>query len=136
MEPVSKKHIITFNGYHFAADSIAMATKAVEVLSKLKPCRHITSGGYEDWHFAPEDREVFLRFDLEVRMNQEYRERQKPKAEKTLALPAPKRGSILCICEKSYVAPRQVCPHCGRTFSESHNRTHSNSESEPKLRLI
>lgn len=65
---------------------------------------------------------------------------EKPvKAAKALTLPAPKRGSILCICEHSYVAPRETCTHCGRPFSESHNRTHGDKPATttiPQLRLL
>ncbi len=75
-----------------------------------------------------------------VKMNQPYRpaKPEKPaKAEKPLALPKPKKGSIQCICEHSYVAPRETCAHCGRAFSESHNRTHGDAiQSKPQLRIL
>jgi hypothetical protein len=61
------------------------------------------------------------------------------KAPKALTLPSPKRGSILCICEHSYVAPRESCAHCGRSFHESHNRTHVDkpaTTTKPQLRLL
>lgn len=132
---MAKKHIISFNGYDFACDSVTAATQAVALLSKLQPVRHVTDGGYDNWHYAPDERE-FKRLDVGLKLNQPFREPRKPKPETTLALPAPKRGSILCICEKSYVAPRQSCPHCGRHFDESHNRTHQDKDTSPNLRLI
>jgi hypothetical protein len=132
---MAKKHIIHFQGYHYSMDSISSATEAVKILSKLKPCRLITSGGYHDCHYIPEDRDLFRDIKLELTLNEDFREPRKPKAEKPLALPKPKRGTILCICERSSVAPGQTCAHCGRSFAESHNRTHGD-DSSPKLRLL
>jgi len=70
-----------------------------------------------------------------MKLNQNFQEPRKSKVQKPLALPKPKRGTILCICERSSVAPGETCAHCGRTFTESHNRTHG-TDSHPKLRLL
>jgi hypothetical protein len=117
-----KKHIIKFHCYHFAVESITAATQAVAMLSKLQPVKYVTDGEYSGWHYAPDESG---RREITLEMHQPYRDPKPEKKPKSLALPAPKKGSILCVCEKSYVAPRQSCPHCGRKFSESHNRTHN-----------
>ena len=128
---MSKKHIVKFGYQKFAFDSIPAASAAVALFSKLKPVKLHSEGPYETWHYRPY---ADHNGEVSLELNQDYQEPAKPKAAKALALPAPKRGSILCICEKSYVAPRQHCPHCGRDFAQSHNRTHQ--DAGPKLRLI
>jgi hypothetical protein len=122
---MKKKHIVSIGYWHFALDSVTAATNLVAALSKAEQVDY----EYESPHkvFRPMDDEA-RRAELELTLNQRYRPPAPPKpAPKALALPAPKRGSILCICEKSYVAPRQSCPHCGRGFAESHNRTHGSA---------
>lgn len=126
-----KKHILKYGYQKFAFDSVTAASQAVAFFSKLKPVKLHSEGPYETWHYRPY---ADHNGEVSLELNQDYQEPAKPKAAKALALPAPKRGSILCICEKSYVAPRESCPHCGRDFAESHNRTHQ--DTHPKLRLI
>jgi hypothetical protein len=131
---MAKKHIIEFGLYHYAVDSITAATEAIRVLSKLQRVRLNTDAdSSRDWYYEPDERDT--RVELEMKLNQNFQEPRKPRPAKTLALPKPKRGTILCICERSSVAPGQTCAHCGRSFHESHNRTHG-SDSSPKLRLI
>ena len=134
---MAKKHIIEIGSYKYAVDSITAATQAVALLSKLKPVRlNYEADSSDDWFYEPVE-ESRCR-DLNLKLNQKYREpKPEPKA-KPLSLPSPKRGSIRCICDKSDVAPRQSCPHCGRPFSESHNRTHSSTSTQihPTLRLL
>lgn len=126
----SKRHILYFCGYTFAFESVSAATSAAALLAKMVRVRHITSGDYDDWHYTPcENEDMDSRIQLE--MGQRFKAPAKP--QKPKALPAPKRGSIQCICEKSYVAPRQSCPHCGRPFSESHNRTHGSKPADFNL---
>jgi len=136
---MAKKHIIEIGYQKFACDSITAATQAIAILSKLtKVTLNLEADDSDKWFYEPDtDR----RSTVELKLNQNYRERkpEKPlKEPKPLALPKPARGTILCICEKSYVAPRQSCPHCGRAFSESHNRTHQSTAtpSHPTLRLV
>lgn len=132
---MSKKHIIEIGYQKYAADSITAATQAVNILSKLKPVRLNTdSRDSDDWFYEPDEDDRFGRA-IELKLNQRYREPRKPKAKKPLALPKPKRGTILCICEKSSVSPGETCAHCGLSFSVSHNRTHDR-ESNPNLRLL
>lgn len=131
---MKKVHIIKFGYRSYAADSITAATQAVALLSKLKPVKHVTEGEYDEWHYAPEDEQARPR-EVSLELNQPYMEPRGKKEPKPLALPKPKKGTILCICEKSYVAPRETCAHCGRDFSKSHNRTHGDDK-QPKLRLI
>jgi hypothetical protein len=127
-----KKHIVTFGPYDFAVDSVSAATQAVALLSKMTPVRFRKVG--EKFCYQEEERD--RTHEVKLELNKEFMPLDKPKPEpKALALPKPKRGTILCICEKSHVAPRETCPHCGRDFSESHNRAHS-SKNEPHLRLI
>lgn len=130
---MKKKHIVKFGYTKYAFDSITAATQAVAFFSKLHPVKLHSEGPYETWHYrtnSDHEKEVTLE------LNQKYSDPVPPKARKALALPAPKRGTILCICEKSYVAPRETCDHCGRAFSESHNRTHQDKSTGPKLRLL
>jgi hypothetical protein len=131
---MSKKHIVTYGYSKFAFDSVTAATQAVAFFSKLKPVKLYSVGKYESWHYRPKDDAEDKEVSLEI--NQKYQDPVAPKPAKALALPSPKRGTILCICEKSYVAPRETCPHCGRDFSESHNRTHQDKSTGPKLRLL
>lgn len=127
---MAKKHIISIGYRDFAVDSITAATQAVQLLSKLKRVKLNTDASKsEGWFYEPEEEE--FHDAVELKLNQKYREPKAEPKQKALALPAPKRGSILCICEKSYVAPRQTCPHCGRDFSESHGRTHDSKPTTP-----
>lgn len=129
---MTKKHLVQFGYVSYVFDSITAATQAVAFFSKLKPVKiNTTPKDYDRWYYE-EDKD--RNCDIELKLNQRVGSPEKPKPAKSLALPSPKRGTILCICEKSYVAPRESCPHCGRDFSESHNRTHS--EKKPNLRLL
>ena len=134
---MTKKHIISIGYRHYAADSISAATQALAILSKLKRVKRQAPGKHsERWTWFPDDDSE----EISLEMNQDFHDPEaKPKAKtKALALPAPKRGTILCICEKSHVAPRETCPHCGRSFTESHNRTHQDPviAKQPNLRLL
>ena len=134
---MEKKHIIRFGYQSYAVDSISAATQAVALLSKLQPVEHMLEGRSSDeWYWTPESREDRKTVSLEL--NQNYRGPKTKKAqEEPLGLPKPKRGTILCICEKSCVAPGETCTHCGRPFSESHNRTHGSDHAKgPTLRLL
>ncbi len=129
-----KKHIIEVGYQKYAVDSITAATQAVAILSKLQRVTlNHDADSSDHWFYQPDEDKH--RSTIELKLNQNYRDPAKSKPKKALALPAPKRGTILCICEKSYVAPRESCVHCGRAFSESHNRTHSTA-SQSKLRLL
>lgn len=130
---MTRKHIIKIGYQHFATDSVTAATQVVNLVSKMIPVRFDHHG--EGFAYQPQDEEDD-REVVSLKMNQKFVDpKAKKKAEKPLALPAPKRGSILCICEKSYVSPRQHCPHCGRAFSESHNRTHDGTATRSDLNL-
>ena len=130
---MQRKHIVKFGYKKYAFDTINAAATAVAFFSRLVPVERNTDGEYEDWHYAPKaDRDC----EISLESNQKFRDPDKPKSKKVPALPSPKRGTILCICERSYVAPRETCPHCGRSFSESHNRTHQDKPSGQTLRLI
>jgi hypothetical protein len=133
---MTKKHIVTHGYRKYAFDSVTAAAAAVAFFAKLKPVKLNTdSKSYDGLFYQPDtDRDC----DVSMELNQKYKDPAAAvkKPEKALALPAPKRGTILCICEKSYVAPRESCPHCGRSFSESHNRTHQDNKQGPNLRLI
>lgn len=128
-----KKHIIKIGYQYFATDSVTAATQAVNLLSKMIQVEFVP--GSQGYRYQPkEDEDDFRKISLE--MNQSFHDpKAKQKDARPLSLPAPKRGSILCVCEKSYVSPRQSCPHCGRKFSESHNRTHSSTAIQSGLKL-
>jgi hypothetical protein len=123
--------------FALAADSVTAATQAVALFSKLRKVKLNTDAKDSDhWYYEPEEG---FHDRVSLKLDQPYREQKPEPKSKALALPAPKRGTILCICEKSYVAPRQSCVHCGRPFSESHNRTHDTHDThdtQSKLRLI
>lgn len=128
---MAKKHILTIGYQGYAFDSIRQATEVLRMLEKAIPCKYDYDAG-DGRTYKPDDER---RRDVELKINQEFKI-PRPKADpKPLALPKPKRGTILCICEKSYVAPRETCAHCGRDFSESHNRTHG-GDKQPHLRLL
>lgn len=132
---MAKKHIITLGSYSYAFDSVSAAIKAMELISKAQTVVFVCKGDYKEWHYTPD---LEYRNDATLKLNEEFRAPvPKPaKASKPLALPKPARGTILCICEKSYVAPKESCPHCGRPFSESHNRTHGTKVEGTNLRLL
>lgn len=133
-----RKHIIQIDYVSYVVESATAATQLITQLAKLKRvARRTEAEDPNDWYYEEEAgaREI----EVSLKLNQPFREARKitPKAGKPLALPKPKKGSILCICEHSYVAPRETCTHCGRPFSESHNRTHGDTVSpKPQLRLL
>ena len=136
---MEKRHIITIDYVPYAVESAAQATQLLTILAKLRKVQRNTDA--EDsagWFYEDEPRSS-RELEVSLKMNQPYRLAKPvnpPKAEKPLALPKPKKGSIQCLCEHSYVAPRETCTHCGRPFSESHNRTHGDAiptKSQPRL---
>ncbi|MFT3989961.1 MAG: hypothetical protein QM680_00990 [Luteolibacter sp.] len=133
---MKKVHIVRIGYQAYAFESIDAASKAIAFFGKLQKVRwNPNSDNPNDRGFyEPDSDEYTKRIDLES--NQSYRDPAKPEQVKSLALPKPKRGTILCICEKSYVAPRTSCAHCGRPFSESHNRTHKSDAPSSNLRLL
>lgn len=130
---MKKRHIVKIGFYYFATDSMTAATQLITLLSKLEPCEYDYRDDLGGKCFFPKTEPDF---EIGLQSNQRWQAPEKPKPSKPMALPAPKRGSILCICEKSYVAPRQSCPHCGRAFAESHSRTHDGTAKDSGLRLI
>lgn len=120
---MAKKHIISIGYTYYAFDSVKAATDCLALLSKATLCERTYDGRTT---FKPHE-DPGSREDLHLALNQNFIMPIPPKPEKPLALPRPKKGTILCICEKSSVAPGQTCTHCGRSFHESHNRTHDNS---------
>jgi hypothetical protein len=136
---MEKRHIITIDYVPYAVESAAQASQLLTLLAKLRKVQWNTQADESrGWFYEDEDRSS-RELEVSLKMNQPYRpaKAEKPaKAGKPLALPKPKKGSIQCICEHSYVAPRESCTHCGRSFSESHNRTHGDSipgKSQPRL---
>ena len=132
---MSKKHIITIGYMHYAFDSIKAATDCLVILNRATLCQREYESGKTT--YKPND-DPHRCNDLELTLNQHFESPRPPKAEKRLSLPAPKRGSILCLCEKSYVAPKQTCPSCGLAFNVSHSRTHQDTSTanSPTLRLV
>lgn len=133
-----KMHVVDFSAYYFAFTSKTDAVQLLNLLAKAKIVDRIWEARGKQFTEAKEQKydEASLMFNVEVIPTRP----PKPEPKKALALPTPKRGTILCICEKSYVAPKETCPHCGRPFSESHNRTHSDKpttpNTTPNLRLL
>jgi len=138
---MATRHIIIIDHQEFAIESASQASQLLTLLAKLQKVRlNIEADSSRGW-FYEEDPICHRQLEASLTMNQPFRaaKPEKPaKAEKPLALPKPKKGSILCICERSYAAPRETCPHCGRAFSESHNRTHGDTPvvTKPQLRLL
>jgi hypothetical protein len=101
---MSKKHVVSVGYMKFGFDSIKAATDLVALLSKATPL------DYEFDHplrgYKPADDERCR--DIELTLNQHFHPKRAAKTEKPLALPKPKRGTILCICEKSSVAPGET----------------------------
>lgn len=137
---MEKRHIITIDYVPYAVESAAQATQLLTILAKLRKVQRNTDAEDSAGWFYEDETRSSRELEVALKMNQPYRpaRKEKPfKAEKQLSLPKPKKGSIQCICEHSFVAPRESCTHCGRPFAESHNRTHGDAiESEPRLRLI
>ena len=132
---MKKVHIVSFGYCDYAFDSVTKATDAVKLFSSLRRVKFVHIPGDKPSYYVthPEDRGG----EVKLEMNQYFRDAAKPeKAPKPLALPKPARGTIRCICGFSDVAPKQSCTHCGRPFSESHNRTPSTPDNGPHLRLI
>jgi hypothetical protein len=132
---MKKVHIVSFGYRDYAFTSIAKAADAVKFLATLTPVKFTYVSGDGPAYYIPDPETQH--HDVKLELNQNFRDAEKPeKAAKTLALPKPKRGTIRCICGFSDVAPKQSCVHCGKPFSESHNRTHSSKDNGPNLRLI
>lgn len=132
---MTKKHIVEIGYMKFAFDSIKAATDLVTLINKAIPVDYEFDHPARGYKPAESERSR----DIELKLNQVFHPTRQLKEKKALALPAPKRGTILCLCEKSYVAPKQTCPHCGLHFNVSHGRTHERSEQleiQPKLRLL
>ncbi len=131
---MAKKHIVKIGYQYFATDSINAATGLIAILAKMQKARF--KPNTEGYCYEPDPDKL----EIGLEMNQHFvdPEAKLAKPAKPQALPKPARGSIRCICDKSDVSPRQSCPHCGRPFSESHNRTHgdTNIASHPTLRLV
>ena len=128
------RHIVSYGYQHYAFASLAKAADAVKFFSSLeRVSRQIGPEDHDYMYFTPELEKDKTKIELET--NCRYVPAEPPKPTKILGLPAPKRGSILCICEKSYVAPRHTCPHCGRAFTESHNRNHGSPAVQSGLNL-
>lgn len=131
---MAKKHIVKIGYQYYATDSINLATTLIANLAKMQKARYKPECSGYVYEPDPDKMEISLE------MNQRFEDpAAKPvKPTKPLALPKPARGTIRCICDKSDVAPRQTCPHCGRPFGESHNRTHGSTTTEvhPTLRLL
>jgi hypothetical protein len=138
---MATKHIIKIGYQAFACDDKKTAHDLLALFAKLQPVDHVIEGDPDEWYYTPEigvhSREITLKPNQLFRPSKAEKPSKSVKAPKALSLPSPKRGSILCICEKSYVAPRESCPHCGRLFAESHNRTHGDAVPvKPQLRLL
>ena len=133
---MATKHIITIDYVPYAVESATAAAQLLTQLAKLKRVtRNTDAEDPGDW-FYEEDKGA-RQLEVSLKLNQRFLAAKPVKTSKPLALPKPKRGSILCICEKSHVAPRESCPHCGRPFAESHGRTHGDAvETKPQLRLL
>lgn len=134
-----KMHVVDYGTYYFAFASQNDAIQLTKLLAKAQIVERIWEA--KDKQFKEGTRhkdDPTLMFNVQVHPSKPPEPEQK--TQKALALPTPKRGTILCICEKSYVAPKETCPHCGRPFSESHNRTHSDKQTTknttPNLRLL
>jgi hypothetical protein len=132
-----KTNILTIGCSHFAFDKIDSALKIIKLLN---------SGILCEWEYpkvgpsfyTPKDHGSSLD-EVRLEANQVFKPKLPPKPEKkkaVLGLPSPRRGSIMCICEHSYVAPKETCPHCGRSFAESHNRTHDTTAIQSDLHLL
>jgi hypothetical protein len=116
----STRHIVSIGYRHFACESMTAASQLINLLSKTTPAER-SYEDHETW-YQPSAQKRDNEITLEA--NRPWRDPNAKPPKGIRALPAPRRGSILCICEKSWVAPRHNCPSCGRAFTESANRTH------------
>lgn len=107
-----KCHIIRFGYRHYAVESLAAATKAIEILSKLKAVEFQGPTDFCDTHHyeyvTGDDREISLELNQQLAMPPKYK-----------ALPRPKRGTKRCLCNHSDVAPGEVCVSCGLSYNYS-----------------
>ena len=129
------RHIVTFVYQKYAFTSLSKAADAVKFFSSVEKVSMEIGPETRDYiYYTPEFETE--KNKVELATDCRYVPAKPPKELKPLALPSPKRGIILCICEKSYVAPKESCPHCGRPFSESHGRTHgSERQAGEQLKL-
>jgi len=101
-------HIITFGYRRFAVDSLAAATKAIDILSKLRQVEYTPPKEHCDKHhyeYTSESWDITLELNQTVAMPPKH-----------LALPRPKRGSKRCLCNHSDVAPGETCVSCGLPY--------------------
>lgn len=118
---MKKKHIVGIGFQYFAVDSISAATQLISILSKATEVKRVWDVEWDVeigrdakyWEAEDSKKEFTLVADQSVKMPE-----AKDKSD-ALRLPQPKRGAILCLCEKSYVAPRDNCVHCGRNFRQN-----------------
>lgn len=107
---MKKAPIISIAHCDYICKSVSHAAELVKLLSSLIPCSLKHSHEYRDrWYQEEEDRPL----NIELHASEEVR--MKPKR---LALPAPKRGTIRCVCGHSDVAPGHICQSCERPYNQ------------------
>ena len=104
-------HVIHCFHRRFAVDSLAQATKAIEVLSKLRRIEYTSANSNSDrghYEYTNDDAEI----ELSMELNQKVYS-----PPKHLALPRPKRGAKRCLCNHSDVSPGETCVSCGLSYN-------------------
>ena len=115
------KHIVSIGYRKFACDSITTASQLVALLSKCTPAEYCYETGKSWFQPLPDDGR---HEEITLEANRPWHDPNAKRPKGPKGLPSPARGSILCICEQSWLAPRQNCPSCGRPYYESAHRTH------------
>jgi hypothetical protein len=103
-----KAPLIEINGSDYMVKSVAKATELAKLLSELVPLEMKHSATYHEVWYEESDR---CQMDIKLKIAVEIR--KKPKR---LELPAPKRGSVLCVCGRSTVSRGESCPSCDMPF--------------------
>lgn len=116
----STRHIVSIGYRHFAFESMTAASQAISLLSKATSADR-SYEEHQTWYQPAADKRDN---EITLEANRPWRDPNAKPSKGPKGLPAPARGSILCICERSWLSPRQNCPSCGRPYTESANRTH------------
>jgi hypothetical protein len=102
--------IIEFYHRSFRVKSIAKATELAKLMSELVEVEFKHSPDYGKSWYEEVDPDGS---GLEVKLQVSKEVRKRPAR---LGLPAPKRGSILCICGRATVRQGESCPSCDLPF--------------------
>jgi hypothetical protein len=102
-----KAPIIEIGHQSYLCKSLSKATDLAKLLGELVPVglRHAES--FRERWYEPSEDDDYCSLNVKLLVSEEVR--KKPAR---LALPAPKRGAVKCLCGRASVRPGENCPSC------------------------